>query len=376
MKRLFCAFFFGFVLLSGCAKQATGEKQADIVRPVGAYKVVMREFVPTVEISASILASKQVTLMAKLPAEVKKLPVVEGQFVRKGEPLVILDDKDYQLAMKQALAQREAAKAGLKAAEVAFENASSTFKRFSSLKEKEAVPDNDYEKVETGYKAAMAQLEVARAQVKLAEVGVEAARTNLEYTVVRAPFDGVVGTILVNQGDRIQVMPPTPLLLFAQISELKVVGAVVDRELGLVKEGIACEVFVDQVLDAPIQAKVDRIDPILDPKTRAANVHVLIQNPDMKLRPFMSARIRVKGEPKKALSVPDDAIIRPDLGGSKGFVFVIRDGVAKRQEIETGLRNGAYFEVVSGLQEGVLIVRGGQTTLVDGQKVEVKEVSQ
>jgi RND family efflux transporter MFP subunit len=376
MKRLFCAFFFGVLLLSGCAKQATSEKQTDIVRPVGAYKVVMREFVPTVEISASILASKQVTLMAKLPAEVKKVPVVEGQFVRKGEPLVILDDKDYQLAMKQALAQREAAKAGLKAAEVAFENASSTFKRFSSLKEKEAVPDNDYEKVETGYKAAMAQLEVARAQVKLAEVGVEAARTNLEYTVVRAPFDGVVGTIMVSEGDRIQVMPPTPLLLFAQISELKVVGAVVDRELGLVKEGIACEVVVDQVLDAPIQAKVDRIDPILDPKTRAANVHVLIQNPDMKLRPFMSARIRVKGEPKKALSVPDDAIIRPDLGGSKGFVFVIRDGVAKRQEIETGLRNGAYFEVVRGLQEGVLIVRGGQTTLVDGQKVEVKEVSQ
>jgi RND family efflux transporter MFP subunit len=376
MKRLFCAFLFGFLLLSGCAKQATGEKQTDIVRPVGAYKVGMREFVPTVEISASILASKQVTLMAKLPAEVKKVPVVEGQFVRKGEPLVILDDKDYQLAMKQALAQREAAKAGLKAAEVAFENASSTFKRFSSLKEKEAVPDNDYEKVETGYKAAMAQLEVARAQVKLAEVGVEAARTNLEYTVVRAPFDGVVGTIMVSEGDRIQVMPPTPLLLFAQISELKVVGAVVDRELGLVKEGIPCEVFVDQVLDAPIEAKVDRIDPILDPKTRAANVHVLIQNPDMRLRPFMSARIRVKGEPKKALSVPDDAIIRPDLGGSKGFVFVIRDGVAKRQEIETGLRNGPYFEVVNGLQEGVLIVRGGHTTLVDGQKVEVKEVSQ
>ena len=376
MKKFSYPSLLGFLLLYGCAKQATGEKQTDVVRPVGAYRVAMREFVPTIEISASILASKQVTLMAKLPAEVKKVPVVEGQFVRKGEPLVILDDKEYQLAMKQALAQREAAKAGLKAAEVAFENASSTLKRFSTLKGKEAVPDNDYEKVETGYKAAMAQLDVARAQVKLAEVAVEAARTNLEYTVVRAPFDGVVGTIMVDEGTRIQVMPPTPLLVFADISELKVVGAVVDRELGLVKEGMECEVFVDTVLDAPIQGKINRIDPILDPKTRAANVYVLIQNPDMKLRPFMSARIRLKGKPKKALSVPDDSIIRPDLGGAKGFVFVIKDGIARRQEIETGLREGAYFEVVSGLEEGVLIVRGGQTTLVDGQKVEVKEVSQ
>lgn len=360
--------------LAGCEKTVSSRSLAatEVEKPVGGYTVSRHAFARTAELPATLLAQKQVTLMAKVPAEVSKIYVVEGDRIHKDQPLVQLDQQDFVLALKQAEAQLAAAKAGVEAATVGHESMATKYGRFSALRKQDAVSENDFDQIESGQKAAAAQLRGAQAQVQLAQVGVEAARTNLGYTVIRAPFDGVVGKRLVDEGTRIQVMPPTPLLVVADTRTLKVVGSVTERDLPLVPKGTSVMVHVDAIGGDPIPAVVGRVEPLVDPMTRTASVYVLIPNPDGRLSPGMSAKVIARQVNPEAPAVPDDAVVRSELGGARGVVFLVRNAKAQRVEVTLGLRDGELVEVTSGLAGGEVIVRGGQESLRDGQPVQVK----
>lgn len=361
--------------LAGCkgGGKTTGASTAEqVAQPVGAYPVTRQPFARTVEIPATVLAQQQVTLMAKVPAEIRKIHVAEGDRVRRDQPLIQLDQRDFLLALKQAQAQRAAAQAGVEAATVGHDAVTTTYGRFSALRKQDAISQNDFDKVESGQKGAAAQLKGAQAQLQLAGVAVEAARTSLGYTVIRAPFDGVIGKRFVDEGTRIQVMPPTPLLVLADTRTLKVVGGVTERELPLVAKGTPVMVQVDAIGGDPIPALVDRVEPVVDPATRTASVYVLIQNPRGRLNPGMSAKVIVRQAGQQAAAVPDDAVLRAELG-DRGAVFVVRNGKAHRVAVTLGRRAGELVEVTSGLAGGEVIVRGGQERLRDGQPVLIKD---
>jgi RND family efflux transporter MFP subunit len=363
--------------LAGCSNKT---KDADAsalqnLQSVGTFTASRHSFSRTVEFPATVMAAKQVTLMAKVPSDIRKIRVLEGDRVSADQPLIELDQRDFALALNQANAQLAAAQAGVEAATAGNDTASAMYQRGEALHKQDAISADTLDQVQGGQKVAAAQLKAALAQRQLARVGVDAARTNLGYTTIRAPFAGVVARRLVDEGTRIQMMPPTPLLIIADTSVVKVVGGVGERDLPFVGKGTKVEVFVGAIGGEPIQADVDRVEPLVDPLTRTASVYVLIPNGDGRLQTGMSARVVARETPHDAPGVPDDAIVRSELGGNRGVVYIIDSGKARKREVTLGLRDRDLVEIASGLSGGEVIVRGGQDRLHDGQPVRAEALT-
>jgi len=153
---------------------------------------------------------------------------------------------------------------------------------------------------------------------------------------------------------------------------VKVEGGVAEGALPYVKKGAAASIIVEALGATPIKAAVDRLEPVVDQRTRTASVRVMLPNAEGRLQPGMSARVVLELGQGEAPAVPDDAVIKSELGASRGEVIVVSDGRAHRREVILGQRSGDVLEVRKGLEGGEQIVRGGQEKLQDGQSVQVE----
>lgn len=342
------------------------------VQPVEVISADKRFFKLVVEYPATVTANKRAILVSKLPGEVVRVNVSEGDRVTEGQVLVELDPVDILIGLRQAVAQRSAAQAGVEMAEANLLNIQKNFERMSSLHDKGTVAERDFDQIDAGYKVAKAQVRVARAQLLIAEAAVNAARTNLGFMSIRAPFDGMIVSRMVDQGARTSAMPPTPLLQIVDADSVKLVGGVPERAIPAVLPGADAKVFVDALSFEPIPAKVDRVEPLVDPRTRTAIVRVIVANGDGKLLDGMSARVEIDTTGTEAPAVPEDAVSRSEIDPAKGTVFIVKDGQAHRVDVLLGSREGDIVEVVSGLSGGESVIRGSQSRLVEGQAVQVK----
>ncbi len=359
---------------SGCRSQgASPEQRAVGPAPparVSTYRVARRAFARQVEFPATLLAAQDVTIVSKLPGEVQKVNVAEGDRVKKDQVLIQLDQRDYALALRQARAQLAAAQAGVETAKAGLDAVDVSRARVAALVEKDAVSPSSFDDVDGQRKVTAAQVKGAEAQLELGLVAVEAAAVNLGYTTIRAPFAGTIGKRMVDPGAR--VMPQVPLLTVIDASSVKVEGGVPEGELPLVKVGSPARITVEALGGAPIEAAVDRVEPVVDPRTRTATVRVVLPNPDGKLQPGMSARVVLDLGRAEAPAIPDDVIIKGELGASRGEVVVVVDGRARRRQVVLGQRGGDLVEVRKGLAAGEEVVRGGQEKLEEGQAVAVE----
>lgn len=364
----------GLLCATGCRSKSSSVGQAvtgpQAAARVATYRVAQQTFQRQVEFPATLLAAKDVTIVSKVPGEIQKILVAEGDRVKSGQILLQLDQRDFALALRQANAQVAAAQAGVETAEAGLDTIDTTHARIAALAKKEAVSQASFDEVDGRQKVTAAQLKGARAQLELGKVAVDAAATNLSYTIIRAPFAGIVGTRMVDPGAR--VIPQTPLLTVIDASSVKVEGGVPEGELPSVKQGTPARITVDALGTTPIQAVVDRLQPVVDPRTRTATVSVVLANPDGRLQAGMSARVVLDLGQGEAPAVPDDALIKSELGASRGEVVVVKEGRAHRRELILGQRAGDLVEVKKGLAAGDEIVRGGQERLEEGQAVEVE----
>jgi RND family efflux transporter MFP subunit len=362
----------------GCGQETEAsqlEKVTDTAVPISTYTVTQHTFRHVLEVQANVLANKQAVLMPKVPGEVRKVLVAEGDVVKKGQLLLKLDQKDFRLGVRQARSQLAAARAGVGAAEAGLETINSKYNRLSSLYDKKVISESDYEDIAGGQRATEAQVAMARAQLQLAQVGLEAARNNLEYTEVRAPFDGVVGKRMVDEGAKINIMPPTPVMMIVDLSSVKIEGAVSELDLPLVQVGAQAEILIDALGGQPLVGTVERVEPVVDPMSRTATVRVLLSNDGGELKAGMSARLHINLEQRKSAAVPDDAVLRTDLETSTGNVFVVKDGRVTRHDVTIGARDGDLVEITGDVTPGDIIVREGQEQLVDGQTVVIRDAA-
>jgi RND family efflux transporter MFP subunit len=357
----------------GCRSKSPSAQSASGPRGparVATYRVAQQAFLRQVEFPATLLAAKDVTIVSKVPGEIQKILVAEGDRVKLGQILVQLDQRDFVLALRQAKAQLGAAQAGVETARAGLDAIDTTHARVAALVEKEAISKASFDDVDGQRKVTAAQLKGAQAQIALGRVAVDAAATNLGYTTIRAPFAGMVGKRMIDPGAR--VMPQAPLLTLIDASSVKVQGGVPEAELPYVKQGGPASITVDALGPTPIQAAVDRIEPVVDPRTRTATVSVVLPNADGRLQVGMSARVVLDLGQGVAPAVPDDCIIKSELGATRGEVVVVKDGRAHRRELVLGEREGDLVEVKKGLAAGDDIVRGGQEKLEEGQAIEVE----
>ena len=212
---------------------------------------------------------------------------------------------------------------------------------------------------------AVANRDAARARLDLAKV-------ELERTVIRAPFDGVLGARLVSPGTRVN--DETDLVRLEAIDRLRLAFAVPEPIVQLVSLDVPLQIGVSPYPDARFPGKVYFVAPSLDPRSRQLFLKGEIPNEDHRLRPGMFANIRLETAPgEETIVIPDSALISDPEG-----TFVYRIGpenTAERVPVELGVHRHGSVEVKSGLAVGDRVVTAGTNKVVPGRAVEVAEAS-
>jgi len=369
--------------------------------PVQVVSAQRGPLLQTVVASGRIITPQRVAIGATITERVARIPVDEGQTVRKGEVLIALDDTDERAALAQAqaaLVQAEAkmrqlhelalpaAEQGLAQAQANAVQARLNYERTTALRQQGFVGQAQLDDARRALDVAESQLRAARLQVEtnrpggsdvaLARAALEQARANvaaaqakLAQTVIIAPADGVLITRNVEPGDVVQ--PGKELMALAPAGETQIVVQIDEKNLGLLALGQKAIASADAYPAQRFAAEVVYINPGVDPLRGAVEVKLRVPQPPAFLRQDMtvSADIEVARR-ADALTVPSDAV--RDATGAHPWVLAVNGLHAVRRPVTLGLRGEGRIEVLSGVAPGDRLIPAAAPVL-PGQRVRAVE---
>ena len=315
---------------------AVSAPAAPMAVPVETALVQAATAARTVKAVGTLAANESVQVSPEVAGQVAEVLFRSGQPVKAGEPLIRLDDQVVRAELDEARA--------------ALELSRRQHQRAADL-------------LERGVGTVRARDE-ALSSLRRDEARVRLTTARLEKTVVRAPFDGVVGLRRVSVGDH--VAPGESVVNLEQVSPLKVLFQVPERFLPEVRPGQTVSLRSEAYPDRPFAATVAAVDPRVDPATRSLVVEALHDNADGRLRPGQFVAVELSAQERWALFVPEQAV---QPSGDKTLVHRVRDGRAEAVEIRTGARTQGQVEVVGGLAEGDVVVTAGFQKLGPGAPV-------
>jgi RND family efflux transporter MFP subunit len=313
-----------------------------------------------------VTGERYISLGVRVPGRIDRYFVEEGQSVRAGDPLVQLDDRDYRAAVEQTSAALEVARANLGLAE-------SELRRGVALRRQAVISEREIDVLQN--QAAVARATAARLEAELRQ-----AKVNLEYTLLRAPTDGVVLAKLKEVGE---IAVPGgfagsgDLVRLANLSDMRAEVDVNEADLGRVSLGQPARVTPDAYPETDYRARVVKMYPQVDRQKGTLKVEVKIEAPGDKLLPDMSARITFlsasapDGNGTPVVLAPIAAVHRDARGDS--FVWVVDDGRVRSTRVETEEGSiGERLRIARGLSGGERVVVG-DAALSDGARVQVRE---
>lgn len=291
----------------------------------------------TEDVVGTVRPKLSAAIEAKISGRIEQMLVVPGQLVKTGDQLVRLDAHEIQSRMDQAVAARQQAESDLK--------------RATDLMEQKILSQSEFDNAQSKFRIATA----AEAEEK----------AMLDYTVIAAPFDGVITRKLADVGDL--ATPGKPLLQMENPATLRLEADVPEALVGNVNLGDKLAVRIATVA-GELEGTVAEMSPTADPNSRTYLVKLDLPG-TTGLRSGQFGRVAVPVGEASAIRVPASAVI---LRGQMEIVFVAANGRAQLRLVKTGNRVGGEVEVVSGLDSGEQVVTEGATTLTDGQPLAVK----
>ncbi|TMB41895.1 MAG: efflux RND transporter periplasmic adaptor subunit [Deltaproteobacteria bacterium] len=313
-----------------------------------------------------VTGDRYVSIGVRVPGRIERYFVEEGQRVHRGDALVQLDDRDYRSAVTRTEAQLAVARANLDLAEA-------ELRRNRALRRNGVVSAQELDVQEN--KASVARATVAQLEAELAQ-----ARVNLEYTVLRAPTDGVILAKLKEVGE---IAVPGgfagsgDLVRMANLTDIRAEVDVNEADLNRIHLGQRAQVTPDAYPDARYPAAVVKLYPQVDRQKGTLKVEVHVLEPDARLLPDMSARITFLADPAPAAEAERPAVLVPaaalrrDAAGNT-FVWVVRDGRARQAPVETAGEVGDRIRIAKGLSGGEAIVVGTPPAR-DGARVRIAD---
>jgi RND family efflux transporter MFP subunit len=315
--------------------------------------------------TAGTLNAKVVSQVAsRVMGTVTALKVKQGDKVRAGEVLLEIDSKDLNERYKAAQAASDEAAKSLDAARERKSLAETTYERYKRLVAENAVAKQQFDEVESQKKVAEADLERAAAAASRAASNLEEARVTLGYGKVTAPSDGVVTWRNIEEGS--MARPGVPLITVEDTSQFRVDINVDERLAGLIKVGMPVDVNVESIGEK-VKATVMEVVPSVDPASRTFLVKLLVPN-SPRLVTGLHARVYIKTGTRKALLVPEAAVVRK--GQLTGIYVVGQDDVVSYRLIRVGKAYDDKVEVLSGLDAGERVITKGAEKAVDGGVLE------
>jgi len=304
-------------------------------------------------------------LASQVMGTIRRVNAREGDRVRRGQVLVLIDEAQQQAAYAGAKASLQASQESIAAAEADFTLAETTLKRYQMLYEKRSLTPQEYDEVKTRLTSAVARRGAARANLTQAEARVIEAKAAVDFTRVLAPFDGVVTSKLAEPGA--MAMPGVAMLIVEDPSRFRLEVQVDESQIPAVKFGEPVSMTIDGLGSQSIEGKVTQIVPAADPASRTFTVKIdLPSNPE--IRSGLFGRARFPRGQREAIEIPEDAVLK--RGQLQAVYVVDSERLASLRFVTLGSASGGRVEVLSGLQSGDRIVTRPRDRQLSGKQVE------
>jgi HlyD family secretion protein len=330
-------------------------QRGDILVAVNATGTI--EPLEVVDVGAQIIG--MIKEFGSDPASPSK-PVDFGTHVAKGTVLARIDDATYQGELAKAQANLKLAEAEKSKAQAQLGAAEKDWNRTRGLKENTS--RRDYDHAETAFKVAQADLAVAQARLEQAHVTERLAQTNLGYTVIRSPIDGIVIDRRVDVGQTVVagLNAPSLFLLAKDLSKMRIRAQVNEADIGKIRVGQTVYFTVDAYPDRKFRGGVAqiRLDASIANSVVTYDVIVDIDNSDGLLLPYMTANAKfVVGEVRDVFRVPEEALTW--RGDGSTLWWRNREGELQPVHVKSGLADGAFIAVSAPqLEAGMALVVG------------------
>lgn len=355
------ALFLPLLVASGCAKKknlpklpASGAQSAAGPRQVRTALAAVSVTSDTVKATGTAMALSMTKVMPLVPGLIIRLPVKEGQQIKKGQILAQQDQRGFKLGLRQAKAAVEMAEVGVSAAKRERD-------RFEKLLRGGASTQATVDQITDKFLGAAAGLKQAR-------VAVEMGQKALKDSVIRAPYNGIVVKKMVSIGDYATSMPPTVLFILMETHIMELHISLPEPEMGRVEVGLAVTADFTSV-GQKVTGKIARIVNNVDPMSRSFIAIVELPNPEMAIKPGLFAQVEVKASaPRRRLLVPKEAVV--DEGKGVYSVFTTDGKKASRRVVQVTQGGQDKTEVLSGIAAGVTLILN-PAGLTDGQVVVV-----
>jgi HlyD family secretion protein len=328
-------------------------------------KVTRGDIVMAVTSTGTVNPVTTVLVGTQVSGTIKEIHVDFNSPVRKGQLIARIDPALFEAQVNQARANVLSSKANLDKAEATLVDAKRTMDRNKELFSKNLIARSELDTAETNYETARASVSAAKAQVAQTEAALSVAETNLYYTKIVSPVDGIVVSRNVDVGQTVAASFQTPTLfsIAQDLTKMQIDANVDESDIGNIKVGQDVEFIVDAYPDVTFTGRVWQVRnaPVTVQNVVTYDVVIKVDNPELKLKPGMTANVSIIVSIKKdVLKIPNAALrFRPSDKGTqtpekKGpAVWMPDKGQLRRVPVSTGISDGTYTELASGeIKEG------------------------
>ncbi|MEJ2152910.1 MAG: efflux RND transporter periplasmic adaptor subunit [Gemmatimonadota bacterium] len=325
----------------------------------------------------------QASVSSRITGRLDSLPVDVGTVLEKGDIIARLENSDFKAAVSQERANVERSRAALADAVAVRDQLRRDLARVEELGAKDAASEQEVERIAAELSSAEARVELQQAQIEVDRSALALAQSNLDFTYIRAPFDG---TILRKDAELGEVVAPVAtgsgltrgaVVTMADLETLEVEVDVNEAYIAQLENGQPAEIRLDAYPRDAYEGEIRQIVPTADRQRATVEVKVAFVDVDDRVLPEMAARVEFR-EPASAdeaaapsrITVPSEAV-RDEAG--QAVVWLVRDDRHERRVVEAGPVSGGRREVLSGISGGERLVVSAAGELEDGARVKEAE---
>ena len=381
-KRSKKVLFYGLLILIGVGLYYKYFYTEDKVMYI-TEDVKKRDIQKVVDATGEVRAIELVTVGAQASGKIEKLYVKVGQEVKKGDMIAQIDSTTQKNDVDSAKARLNSYKAQLSAANVSLKIAEKQYNRMKTLQQKSAASSEELEDAQDTYEAAKSKVTEIESSLKEAEISLSTAETNLGYTKITAPLDGMVVSVPVKEGQTVNAAMSTPTIVqIADLSQMEILIEISEGDIGSVQPGQKVTYTTLSELNKVYETTLNSIDPGLTLLTNGEYTEVVgsseaiyyygrlvVPNKEGKLRIGMTTQnIIYVASAENVFAVPLLAV----KDGESGKYIEILEGEEKirRVPVTTGVSDGLRVEISGDVSEGDKVVLAQMSSSEVSAKVE------
>lgn len=382
MKKIFIIFLISCVFLTGCGSEE--EVILKTERKVTTQLIGTSNHSNSISLSGNITPTETVKLSFEIPGTITDITVNEGDYVQAGQVISTLDTKDYNLKVKAAQAQYDAAKkqidneipAKIAQAQSALDLTKATYDRLKALYDVGGISQSQMDEITTKLNVdtetlntAISAKDVAETSLQQAQAALDLANSNIKSTTLTSPISGVILKKLNEAGEN--TAAGYPVVAIGNVDKVYIEVGVPDDSIEKIQKGMNVTAKVYGI-DKDVTGTVEEIGQLSDTATRTFPVKILVDNTDKKLKAGMTCKVDISLDSNERIFVPLSSVIHLS-SGEVVFVYNDEDKTVAQKKIKTGEIVNDKIEVTEGINNGEILVTDGQFVLHDGDKVVEKE---